>query len=505
MNLPDENHVALNGQKRANLLIPILSLWGLGAILLCSFLVYENGVSNSLGRFYLLPWALVSGLVVLSPSIYLHYKGKFDLFHPLVYSVWIYVFPAFVLGAFILMFEWTDPYFLSFIKDQTFNLPLSLVYVCLGFIGVIAGFYLPIGRYVTDALEKYGPKANWSVSDSWLPGILLIFAGIGMNIFGFFQGLLGFQRIDEIGAFDGLFFFLTILFTEGFVLLWLAVFKADKKTGIFYLVFAFLIIVIPLKMAIYGNRGSLMSSVIPVAMAFWYSGRRLKWQHSAGFGVILFLAILIGITYGTTFRHIKGSEARMNAGDYVGQIAETLDYLSRTDSTIILSQSVRTFAERVENLSSLGVVVANYEELEPYEESYGLKNNIRNDLLTSLIPRFLWSDKPMTSDPRAYSDLYFNYGENSFAITPFGDLLRNFGVIGIPLGMMIIGIYFRIIYVYLIDTPNPTLWKTVAYYPLLTVVSFEGFYAVFFPTLLRTLVILVVSLLLANLLFRKRI
>ena len=77
-----------------------------------------------------------------------------------------------------------------------------------------------------------------------------------------------------------------------------------------------------------------------------------------------------------------------------------------------------------------------------------LKNNIINDLLTSLIPRFVWADKPNTSDPRAYSDLYFDYGENSFAITPFGDLLRNFGVIGIPLGMLIIGIYLRIIYSY---------------------------------------------------------
>ena len=81
------------------------------------------------------------------------------------------------------------------------------------------------------------------------------------------------------------------------------------------------------------------------------------------------------------------------------------------------------------------MVVANYEQLAPYEASYGLENNILNDLYTSFIPRFIWNEKPPTSDARAYSDLYFNFGENSFAISPFGDLIRNFGPIGIPLGI----------------------------------------------------------------------
>jgi hypothetical protein len=256
-------------------------------------------------------------------------------------------------------------------------------------------------------------------------------------------------------------------------------------------------------LALQGGRSSLMLSVIPIAMAFWYSGHRLKWQHTLIFATILLLSIMIGIIYGTTFRKIKGSEERINAGDYVGQIVETIDYLSRTDLSVTLYEGSKDLAERVENLSSLGVVVANYEKLEPYEESYGLKNNIINDLSTSLIPRVLWQDKPNTSDPRAYSDLYFNYGENSFAITPFGDLLRNFGVLGIILGMMIIGFYLRLIYSYLIDTDEPRIWKKVSYFPLLTLVSYESFYAVFFPTMIRITLIVLISLLFANLLIRK--
>jgi len=201
---------------------------------------------------------------------------------------------------------------------------------------------------------------------------------------------------------------------------------------------------------------------------------------------------------------IKGSEARINAGDYVGQIAETVDYISRTDSLKLLEESTRTLFERIENLSSLAVVVANYEKLEAYEASYGLKNNIYNDLITSLVPRFLWPGKPSTSDPRAYSDLYFNFGENSFAITPFGDLLRNFGLIGVPLGMMIVGIYLRLIYGLLIESEVPRLWKKMAYYPLLTIVSYEAFYATMFPSMIRTLLMIVVCLLIIKFLIPIR-
>lgn len=490
--------------EKPSLLPAVLLAWGGFIILGTVFLFYSAGLTEDLGRYYLIPWAVLAGAVVLTPSLIYLRNGTFDLFHPLVYGVWSYIFPAFILGAFIISFGWTEVYFLTYIENPEYNLPLSLFYVVIGYLGVVAGFYLPLGGYVVRALERYLPNWKWEMEDVWLPGVLLILAGVAMNIIGLLQGLLGFQRVDEIGVFDGLIVYLTILFTEGFILLWLMVFSAKQRTGLHYLITIFLIAMIPLKMALQGNRSSLMLSLIPIAMAYWYSGRKIRWQHTTVFGVLLFVAIAVGIVYGTAFRNIKGSEERINAGDYAGQVFETFDYLSRTDTTLILSDGTRALAERIENLSSLGVVVANYEKLEPYEESYGLKNNITNDLLTAFVPRFLWPDKPLTSDPRAYSDLYFNYGDNSFAITPFGDLLRNFGVLGIPLGMLLIGIYLRIIYSYLIDTPEPRLWKKIAYYPLLTVVSYEAFYAIIFPSALRVLAVVSISIFLANLLVRKR-
>jgi hypothetical protein len=488
--------------ERLNLLVPIIILWGSILVFCAGWLLFADNYGNSVNEYYLIPWSLGASIILLLPSMYLYYKKKFDPFHPLVFSVWIYLFPAFAVGGILLSFEWSNPYFLTFIEDPQYNLPLSLIYVVVGYIGMTVGYFSPVGKFLAEKIEGFLPKWQWNVSQVWVPGILLVLAGIGVNILGFIQGLLGFQRTSEINIFDGLLFFLVILLTEGTILLWLAIFQTKKKNGIFYIVLTFLILLIPLRMALLGSRSSLLLSVIPIIMTFQYSGRKLKWIHTVICGFALFIALSVGIIYGTTFRNLKGSEARINAGDYFGQVVATIDYLSTKDLDFILSQNASALAERVENLSSLGVVVANYEKLAPYEASYNLENNIINDLYTSFIPRFVWADKPPTSDARAYSDLYFNYSENSFAISPFGDLLRNFGPIGVPLGMLLIGIYMRVIYSSLIDTQNPALWKKVAYFPLLTVVSFEAFYATIFPSVIRTLFILVFSLFLVNLIVR---
>ncbi len=503
MNRPFAHTDIGNDKGRKDLLVPALVIWCVGFAIAVAYFWTDEGFTESLGGYYLLPWAFLTALILLSPSVYLWYVGKFDPFHPLVYGVWIYLMPAFVGGAVILTFNLTDPYFLTFIDNPSYNLPLSLVYVSVGFLGLTAGYFLPVGSFLARLIDKMLPTRHWGRDDVWLPGTLLIAAGIGLNILGFVQGVLGYQRVDEIGVFDSLVVFLAAVFTLGYILLWLGVFHSVRHTLIYYLTIALLIGLIPLRMAFLGNRSSLMISLVPIGLAYLYSGRKLKWVHAILFSIALFVAVGIGIVYGTTFRHVKGSEARINAGDYAGQVVATIEYLSVTDTSMIFSQAAGALAERVENLSSLAVVVSNYEKLEPYEEEYGIKNNIINEFTTSFIPRVLWADKPMVSDARSYSDLYFNFGENSFAITVFGDLVRNFGPIGVPFGMLLLGIYLRVIYQVLIDTPEPRIWKKAAYFPLLIMAHYEGFYSSIFPNTIRVLLVLVVALLIANLFTRR--
>jgi hypothetical protein len=194
-----------------------------GAIL---WMVVDNDYTNPFREFYLLPWVALTGAICTAPTAYLFYKGRFDLFHPLIFASWCYILPCMVFAGVILAAGWSSPYFLSFIIEPEYNLPLTLVYVSLGYIGLTVGFALPIGRMLGTSFEKYLPKWEWTLNHTWIAGYLLVIAGTLVNILGFLNGLLGFQRFDQVETYDGLIFFLLIMFFQGYFLLWYALFNA---------------------------------------------------------------------------------------------------------------------------------------------------------------------------------------------------------------------------------------------------------------------------------------
>jgi hypothetical protein len=238
--------------------------------------------------------------------------------------------------------------------------------------------------------------------------------------------------------------------------------------------------------------------VILMAVAFTYSGRRLKPTNGAIFAVLALLAVFGGIIYGTAFRNQKETEDKIGLDQQLATVSRTIDVISTQDTSKILSDGFLTLAERIDGISSLGVVVSNYERLQPYESSYGLEGNIVQDLWISFIPRLLWANKPNTSDARVYSDLYFNFSGNSYAITPVGDLLRNYGPIGVPIGMLIFGIFLRFVYVMLIENQKVTIGRATAYFMFIVTISYEGFYGMVFIYCGRILVMAFITFIIAD-------
>ena len=207
--------------------------------------------------------------------------------------------------------------------------------------------------------------------------------------------------------------------------------------------------------------------------------------------------------YGTTFRNVKGTEDTQSAEQYTDNIFVAVNQLGQGDVYETLTFGAVNFAERIDVLSTLAVVVSNYEQLAPYEELYGLDNNIWTDLSTFMIPRIIWPDKPVVADPRRYSDLYFDYSGSSYAITPIGDLLRNYGIVGIPIGMFILGLLLRLIHRALIDGQSVSIWRISLYFMLLTSVSYEGFYGTIVPVFFKVGFTSVIGILIVNVIARR--
>jgi hypothetical protein len=206
--------------------------------------------------------------------------------------------------------------------------------------------------------------------------------------------------------------------------------------------------------------------------------------------------------YGTTFRSVKGDIDRISAESYVNLSLDTLFRMGEKNPTDEISDGFYLLAERFEIVSSLAVVVSNHEDLRQYEADYGLYNNIWEYTWTGFIPRFLWKDKPKIGDNSAYNELYFGYAGYGYAITSMGDLLRNFGPIGVPVGMFLLGFVFRTFYAALIEGQPFSAWRSTVYFLVLAKVSYEGFYGEILPTSIRIAAIVVVQLLTIKLLSR---
>ncbi len=452
---------------------------------------------------FILPWLLGLAVILTVPSIFLYRRNRFSFADPLIFATWSYFFPAFVIGGIVFALGWSEPSFLSFVQDVEHTLPLTVALVALGYVGFAAGYFLPIGDRVGKIIGKWLPAKNLPLRSYIAPGVLILILGIINTAVAFTLGLFGFQKKNEFSQYDGLIYMTTMFWMQGGFLLWYLLFRA-KKIDLSTIPVVLLLISTSLaSMILAGNRGSIIQIASIIALAFILSGREFKIRHGFIAGTLFSAFLIFGMIYGSTFRQVKGTETAQSADMYAENVINAFGEIQSASFGQSLEYGFSRLAERIDILTTVAVVVSNYEALKPYEAAYGLDDNIWVDTTTFLIPRVLWNDKPAASDPRKYSELYFSYGESSFAITPIGDLLRNFGMLGIPIGMLFLGIVMRAIYCSLVYGQPQVVWRAVLYFMLLTAVSYEGFFGTIIPNLVKVCFVAGIGVLIVNVLARQ--
>jgi hypothetical protein len=463
----------------------IMALWAVVGLCLGLWFISEMSTSDGSSKLYLLPWCVATGAVILFPSIYLILKGRFHPFHPLVFPAWSYFFPGFCIGGLVVALGGAHPYILSLVQDESYSLPLTFAYVMLGFGGMSLGYAVPYAHRFGKWIGGWLPK--WEIPNNRIVFSALILMTIGLTntLVGFGLGILGFQKVDEIGAFNGIIYLLSLFLLESSFLLWLYIFRSERIGILQLIIIGLLMVTAFTKSAFEGNRAGLIQIFVLVAFAYCFSGRKLTIRHYTLGGVLVTLAVIIGIIYGTTFRTVKGSDEQISLDQYVALVPATWNRLTEQDPGTILVNGISTLSERFDAISPLAVVVSNYEALAPYEEAWGINDNIYVDTFIFFIPRVVWPDKPVSIDPSRYGDLYFNYAENSFTLTPMGDLLRNFGPIGVPIGMFVLGMIIRVLYSTLIEGQDFSHWRVTLFFMMFTAISFEGTFGLIIPMLFK--------------------
>ena len=476
---------------------------GLAALVTIFLLLSANGVFETNSNLFLLPWIFALGVVMTIPSAILFYQGKFSFANPIVFATWSYFFPAFVIGGIFFAGGWSQPHFVYLIQDAKDNLPLTIVLIGIGFAGLAIGYFLPLGAKIGSLIADRLPVAAHPIESYMIPGTVLLILGVLNTIGAFSLGLFGYQKAAELNSYDGLIFVTTFYWAQASFLLWYVIFREGKK-DILYIPVIFLLVLTSIAKAVFaGSRGTVLQIAIIVGLAYILSGRRFRLKQLTLATALLTAGMIAGMIYGTTFRQVKGDLAQQGAGVYSDTIVETVDKIGRSDLGDSIAFGFSNLAERIDIVSTVAVVVSSYEQLKPYEEAYGLDNNIWVDTTTFFIPRIVWNDKPTASDPKRYSELYFNSSDSSFAITPIGDLVRNFGIPGVPIGMFILGIILRIIYRALVEGQEASIWRLTLYFMLLTSVSYEGFYGLIVPIFFKFGFIAVIGILLVNFIAKR--
>jgi hypothetical protein len=225
--------------------------------------------------------------------------------------------------------------------------------------------------------------------------------------------------------------------------------------------------------------------MLQVMAAYYLVRRKFSKRAVVGLGLAITIAALVGLSWGTTYREVKGSESQVSFAEGLQIASDALSQAVSRGLVDNMTYALATLLARVENLSSFAVIVSNYKNLYQIEERYGIANNIWTYTWTAFIPRFVWPDKPLVSDARTIGEIYFDNPDNSFATNVFGDLLRNFGPVGIPVGMALLGFLLRLLYTVGVENGEKSAWRGAAYFMLLTAVPYESFYSTIFPIWLR--------------------
>jgi hypothetical protein len=121
------------------------------------------------------------------------------------------------------------------------------------------------------------------------------------------------------------------------------------------------------------------------------------------------------------------------AGSSVRQTSENL--------TGSFGSAIDTVTARLRQIENVAVVMRDTPSVYPHTRG----GDLPTALATAVVPRLVWPDKPVFDAGRRFPQLYWKQPTESRSTTGpshFGDLYRNFGLLGVLAGMGLLGAAF---------------------------------------------------------------
>lgn len=292
----------------------------------------------------------------------------------------------------------------------------------------LASYALPLGRILGSIFPRV--KHDWDPDVALALGVLMVPLGLAVwlgSAVGIIPRNFGSGALGAVAA--GSWYGIALL---------TIVYLRFKKRAALILVF----ILIPVVMAIYffsGMKEKFFLAPIFAVIALIVTTRRInaKWIVVGFFAFVLFYPVAQSLR--DTRRH--------SLAEIFTSPAAALNDLSNieftTDVSDYFSDGIAMTTLRLSALHMTAVVIHDTPDRVPFQGGWTLSY-----IPITFIPRILWPGKPVFNVGQWVTD---NYGagqdiQSSTGVSWVGDFYMNFGIPGVIIGMIGMGLYFRVIH-----------------------------------------------------------
>ena len=423
---------------------------------------------------------IIAGLALL-PSWISARAGRFDaleIIHPVVF---LYVAYFGIRAIYVLTSGVADPSR----PDFSDVLTSGLVYVVVGMLALLAGYYSPWGSRAGAAIA-IAPSASMRGAALGAGGLVLVGFACRAWIYsnGSYTRFLATHRDASSGV------MMMVDFAGwasyyGFLLA--AALSWDPSASRGYRLFVWTVLApVTFAMAFLGGaKTDIIALAIGILLGRHYLAQPVRGVALVATGV----AICCIFPLVNQYRTLSGSNLDLAPHQVVALLPETLGTDEGEES--FFATTGQSLMERVPGIDALSLVLKYTPDVMPFQHG----RTIVIAPLIALVPTMVWPGKydyinSVVNGVNFGTD-YFGIADNTsgVAITQIAELYLNFGPIGVPLGMFVIGMLCRMAYVWFLErgrTPAGLLLYAFAYVHLIFI---EGWFATTYSNLLKHLLV----------------
>lgn len=460
-------------------ILPLIALPVVAAV------IFAFGLGSGLsgGKAQVLAGGLVLGAVCLIPLL-MQRALPIEKRHTLV-SLWsLTYFVYFAMPPFTQYLWWSVPSETRthLINIETGDILTGQFVALLGILFMLGGYMLPVGQIISASLPR--PKVEWPHHTAMAVAIIMIPLGWAVFLAGQFGLIPARAGSGVLGAIASSIYF-------GISLLTVILLRHKSHAALLAL-----LLIIPPMMAFSfftGVKRLFLSPLIMIALTYIVMERKIRasWLIG-GFLVIVFL-----YPAAQFYRENVQGALRRRSVDVLSEPGEAIGLVSGFVSGVDFGEYVKSGIQatglRLDLLGIVSVIVRDTPDRVPYQGGWTIGN-----IFISFIPRVFWPGKPDITFGRWVTQNYIGPSMSSTGSSWVGELFFNFGYAGVIFGMLIVGIYFRMLHTTFFGwgAPIPAvlaavviLWTTCPAIEMNLIAPFSGLWFALFPIFLAQMAV----------------